>query len=112
MTWINTSNKIEVDQAAGYTSSSSYAGTTIQIAVTHSNTAGEGCKLYVNGTYIGGNTAAQGAIPSSPRISWYNRPGGGINFYGKAANMMVYNRILSSSEITQNYNAFKTRYGI
>ena len=112
MTWINTANKIEVDQSAGYTSPLSYVGTTIQIVVTHSNTAGEGCKLYVNGVYIGGNTSAQGAIGANPIISWYNRIGQNINFYGQAGNLMVYNRILSQSEITQNFYAFASRYSI
>jgi hypothetical protein len=111
MAWINTSNKIEIDQSAGYTSPLSYAGTTIQITVTHSNTAGEGCKLYVNGTYIGGNTAAQGILSIAPIIQLYNR-NGSSSFYGKAGNLMIYNKVLSSTEVTQNYNAFKTRYGI
>jgi hypothetical protein len=31
---------------------------------------------------------------------------------GKISNFMVYNRALSLSEISQNYNAFKGRYGL
>jgi hypothetical protein len=34
------------------------------------------------------------------------------NMRGKLASIMIYNRILSTSEITQNYNATKGRFGI
>jgi hypothetical protein len=111
MMWINTTSKIEIDQAAGYTSTLTYTGQTIQVTFVHSNTSGIGCKLYINGTYIGGNTAAQGAIPSTPRFGLYNRQGSGT-YLGKAFNLMIYNKVLSQDEISQNYLAFKNRYGI
>jgi len=31
---------------------------------------------------------------------------------GRMAVSMIYNRVLSDSEITQNYNYFKSRFGI
>jgi hypothetical protein len=111
MMWINTTSKIEIDQAAGFTSSLVYSGRTIQVAFSHSNTAGVGCKLYVNGQLLGGNTAAQGAIPASPRFGLYNRTGTGT-FLGRGYNVMLYNKVLSQDEISQNYLAFKNRYGI
>ena len=39
----------------------------------------------------------------------------GVNDYyfgGRIANGKFYNRVLSQSEITQNYNALKGRYGL
>jgi hypothetical protein len=33
-------------------------------------------------------------------------------FNGKIANVKIYNRALSSSEVTQNYNALKSRFGL
>ena len=113
MLWQTSAMKFELDTAAGYTSPLTYSGNTFMVTVTHSNTAGEGCKLYINGTYIGGNTSAQGAIPANPVFNFYRRPASpGYNYYGNAANIMLYNRVLTPTEITQNYNAFKTRFGI
>ena len=110
MTWFDNNGKIELD-AGAYRSTSIYTGQTLQICVTISNTAGEGCKLYINGNYIGGNTSAQGAITSGTVLSLYNRAGV-YGFLGNAGNLMIYNKILTPTEVTQNYNAFKTRYGI
>ena len=33
-------------------------------------------------------------------------------YFGKMANMMHYNRILSATEVAQNFNAQKARFGI
>ena len=41
-----------------------------------------------------------------------NPSGGGVNFNGRYGILLIYNRSLSNSEITQNYNALKTRYGL
>lgn len=112
MMWINTASKIEVDQSAGYTSPLSYTGQTIQVAMVHSNTAGVGVKLYVNGKLIGENTAAQGAIPSNNRISLYRRETSGNYYKGRGYNLMIYNKVLSAAEVQQNYLAFKNRYNI
>jgi len=112
MLWVNTASKLEADQSAGYTSALSYTGQTIQVAMSHSNTAGEGVKLYVNGTYLGGNTAAQGAIGNNGRISIYRRESSGNWYKGRGYNLMMYNKVLSASEVLQNYNALKSRYGI
>ena len=43
-------------------------------------------------------------------IGWYNYGGGYID--GRMSQLYVYNRELSISEITQNYNATKTRFGL
>ena len=41
-----------------------------------------------------------------------NPSGGGVNFNGRYGILLIYNRSLSNSEILQNYNALKTRYGL
>jgi len=38
--------------------------------------------------------------------------GGGRAFNGKIANVKIYNKALSSDEITTNFNALRNRYGI
>ena len=75
-------------------------------AVTYSNSTG--WKLYLNGredgtsvdttTFIGNQEVLIGAY------------GGGNNFTGRIASVQIYNRVLSASEILQNYNSFKGRY--
>ena len=111
MLWVSNTNKLECDKASGYTSPLSYTDQTIMLTMTHSNTGGEGVKLYINGNYIGGNTAAQGAIGSNKYFSLGNRALG--SFYkGRIYNIMFYNKVLSPYEVYQNYNALRSRYGI
>jgi len=112
MLWVDTQSRLEANQAAGYTTPLSYTGQTIQVAMVHSNTAGVGVKVYINGTFIGENTAAQGTIPLNGRFSIYRRESSGNFYSGRGYNLMFYNRVLSAAEIAQNYNALKSRYGI
>jgi hypothetical protein len=80
---------------------------------------GTNTKIYVNGNLD--NTASQGSgqISSSPGLSVGSYLSNGIpptpgNFFhnGKISNFLVYNRALSASEILQNYNAQKSRFGL
>lgn len=112
MLWVNPASKLEADQAAGYTTPLSYTGQTIQVTMVHSNTAGIGVKIYINGQLIGENTAAQGAISNNGRINLYRRETSGNYYKGRGYNLMIYNRILSAAEVQQNYLAFKNRYNI
>jgi hypothetical protein len=41
-----------------------------------------------------------------------NPSGGGVNFNGRYGIVLIYNRSLTNTEITQNYNALKNRYGL
>ena len=46
----------------------------------------------------------------NPRIgSWYNSS---FPFQGKISNIQTYNRSLSATEVLQNYNALKGRFGL
>jgi hypothetical protein len=69
-----------------------------------------GSKLYYDNTLIGSNTVL-GFICSLPfRIG---RDGSGVDaFSGFVSNVQIYNRDISLSEVTQNYNALKTRFGL
>ena len=70
-------------------------------------------KLYMNGTYTGSQST-----PNTSGTSIYD--GGGITFgslygwkhYGRRGFIRVYNRELSSSEVLQNFNATKSRFGL
>ena len=69
--------------------------------------------LYLNGTYIGGGSALNTA-----GTSVYD--GGGITFgtlygwkhFGRRAGIKIYNKVLTQQEITQNYDATKSRFGL
>jgi hypothetical protein len=70
-------------------------------------------RLYVNGILQNDSTSMTVAPPVGPFMlgKFYD----GINdfyFGGRIANGKFYNRVLSQSEITQNYNALKGRYGL
>jgi hypothetical protein len=78
-------------------------------AVTFSTTSG--WVLYLNGeqvatslstvTFTGGNTVRIGAYTDASNL-----------FDGDIANVFIYNRVLSSQEILQNYNAQKSRFNL
>lgn len=71
--------------------------------------------LYVNGSQI--NTKLDpytGTITNSQEV-WIGRSaylGGSYPFNGSISEVMIYNRVLSSAEILQNYNATKSKYGL
>ena len=69
--------------------------------------------FYINGASAGTTTTAPStwtAVNTSPRIgTWYN---GSYPFQGNISNVQIYNRALSATDILQNYNATKGRYGL
>jgi hypothetical protein len=73
-------------------------------------------KIYINGTSVGPLTAvveSDGNIPgfnTNLRLcSWNN---GGFNGNMQYSNLQVYNRELSTQEISQNFNAMKSRFNL
>jgi len=78
------------------------------------------CVTYNNGNptiYINGilNNTTAGTISFSSLASNNDigRLGDGRQYFnGKIANIQVYNRALSATEVLQNYNATKSRYGL
>ncbi len=93
-----------------------YSTTTIQprqwyYATFIKDTLGTG-SLYVNGIREGVGSLSTGTPPNSPiqiggSTSFTNRW-----FDGKIALTKIYNRALTAQEITQNYNALKSRFGL
>jgi len=75
-------------------------------------------KFYKNGTYTGASTTNNPANISSITTSLPFRIGlsvaGGTTRYfnGRIPSVQVYNRALTASEIQQNFNALRGRYGI
>jgi formylglycine-generating enzyme required for sulfatase activity len=69
---------------------------------------------YVNGTFNGQGPLAnnRNILYSSQLLSLARWSAGGRNWNGKIANFISYNRVLSSGEILQNFNAQKALFGL
>lgn len=76
-------------------------------------------KMYVNGEFINSFTLPPGSLDTqtpypSPnlrmRIGYYTDAYAPIPFKGKISTVKIYEKILSPSEIKQNYDALKNRY--
>jgi hypothetical protein len=68
--------------------------------------------LYVNGVQVNSNTASGtlGTNAGGSKIGSYN-----VNAYwfnGSIADVQVYNRALTATEVAQNYNALRSRFGL
>ncbi len=79
------------------------------VAVTTDNISNK--KIYINGILDAQTTLTNISFPTTYNIGRY---GGNLNYNwgGNIANVQIYNRALTTSEILQNYNATKTRFGL
>jgi hypothetical protein len=89
-------------------------GTWFNVGFTHDGTT---LKTYVNGVLgatatIGGAYTSGTAHVAVGTILFSNDTSPLNPFNGQIANTQVYNRALSSSEVLQNYNALKGRFGL
>jgi len=71
-------------------------------------------QIYVNSIFdTSGGTVRYAGVGSNTRIGSYSvSPGFGLCLNGNLYNIQFYNKVLSSSEIQQNYNAQKSRFGL
>jgi hypothetical protein len=85
------------------------------LTLTKDNTVG--AKLYINSALVHSNSNNTGIV-SGTHTSAFAGTVLGIGaesvYYmnGEISNVMVYNRLLSEGEVTQNYNALKGRFGL
>ena len=71
-----------------------------------------GLRMYINGSLVQSNgTAFTPSYAASSFIVGGNSTTQEL-FQGRIANVSVYNRALNQTEITQNFNAQKTRFGL
>ena len=70
-------------------------------------------RLYLNGV-LGASTSSGGPVTlnSTQPLQVATRGIGGSTFFGRISMVSVYNRALSITEILQNYNANKSRFGL
>lgn len=69
-----------------------------------------GAKCYVNGDFVGSGIPAVSLIAAGNKIG--TREGATNWCDGQCAITRVYDRVLSATEIAQNFNASRTRFGI
>jgi hypothetical protein len=65
--------------------------------------------MYVDGTTAGSST---GYFNSNSYTNYVGRRAAGQYFSGSIANVGIYNRAISATEILQNYNTLKGRFNL
>jgi len=81
---------------------------------------GSETKIYINGILSGTsnsqpdstNRSVSGNMLTTSTPRQISSSGGTTDFNGKISNTQIYNRALSSTEVQQNYNALKGRFGL
>ena len=68
--------------------------------------------LYVNGVAVTSGSSSASTTNGTMNCTIGSWPTAGTSFDGKIPSVKIYNRSLSSAEISQNFAATKTRYGI
>ena len=71
--------------------------------------------VYKNGLLLGSaNLGGSPSYANSGSLNIGRRPTGGTFYYtnGRISNAMIYNRALTATEVSKNYNALKGRYGL
>ena len=81
------------------------------------NKSTQAMKIYTNGVLESSTTNSQSGVTASSNMNWYigTVPGGWQSVTYSNVNVpifKVYNRILSDSEVKQNFNAYRKRFGI
>ncbi len=91
------------------TSYAASSGTRYNLAFTYN---GSSVTVYVNGVAIYGPTLVTwNTVLSNASIARLG-PAFGQYYQGSISEIMVYNRALTASELLQNYNVTKSRYGL
>ena len=98
--------------AEGWVSSTSSGGgdTTWRIYTGTGNIGGDSYALYSNNSLVSSNSAGS----QGPNGLFFGRRGYSVGEWGpgQLSFLLVYNKILTSTEMTQNYDAFKDRLGL
>jgi hypothetical protein len=117
--WFTTSSGDFALGGSGVSASAITAGEWNHAAVTYSNlstASGASSKLYLNGVEVDSGSGATLDLASMPTSSLLiGRPyitSLGRRYNGQVAAVKVYNKALSASEIKQNFNALRGRFGI
>jgi hypothetical protein len=108
--WWNQGNLDLLDDGANTISNTTWTN----VAVTYNNTT-KSASFYINGVLNSTKTNAsivEKSSSSTALVVGAHRGATGFFFDGSIAIVMAYNRILTSTEILQNFNAHRGRFGI
>ena len=108
-----TSNQLNLDIGNTRVSGTNLLGNALyNITATYDSSNGA-VKVYVNNSIDINSTISTGLITSNTSDTYIGRLGGSSYYWdGKIFTGKIYNRALSASEVTQNYNALKGRFGL
>lgn len=109
MLWIQPDDQLELSFGTGVVSTDTYEDV-FHIFTAVSSTVSPYMALYVDDTLIGTNTSANPGIPSET-YDLLNRDGG-QTYQGDIGAIMFYDRAITAAEVSQNFNAIRSRYGL
>jgi hypothetical protein len=107
----NGANKIELNTGSGLVSDLIYPNQIIVATAIYRSDISPGIQLYINGTLVKTQNNIQTSWPNPFTVTLFNR-NNGETFQGNIYSLKFYNRALSVTEIQQNFNALRGRYGI
>jgi hypothetical protein len=73
---------------------------------------GSTIKIYLNGNEVFSEAATGNIVTTDSNVNIGGEPSQAFFFSGKISNAILYNQALSASQVTQNFNALRGRYGI
>ena len=114
MLWIDFNNKLEVSfstASGGITSSDAYNGQDIVVTAVYNSNSSPGILLYVNGNLVGTQNTTHVTWANPSTFTLFNRSNS-QTFDGKLYYLKFYNKALTASEIQQNFNALRGRFGL
>ena len=112
-------NQIALQGAGAGSYNAAYGHTSVQpntwynYVVTYITGTNRNFSVYINGNLATTTTPASASwVPDGQNTGYgsYSSPGGTMS--GSYGPLLVYNRNLTQAEISQNYNAVKTRFGL
>jgi len=107
MIWWDANGKIEFD-AGQLRTISAYRNQWVFIALSKPS-GSSSASYYVNGVLAGTGSSAYSVPTLTPY--WLNRQGG-ATWKGNCSVILAYDTALTGTQITQNFDAFKARYGL
>ena len=87
-------------------------GNWVNVVITQSDSTNATIISYINGSVGTQRTGVTGIAYSGTTNNIGRRNDNAVYFSGNIAHALIYNRALSASEVLQNYNVTKTRFGL
>jgi hypothetical protein len=101
--------EIGLDNSVGYLTSNFTTNVWYNITALYN---GSQTQLFVNGSLVATSTGKSGTISGTNNILLGKSNGNEYYLNGSMASIQLYNRALTQTEVLQNYNAQKSRFGL